>query len=53
MAVELPGNVAVEDFGGDLVVTGPDLDEGRYRAILAELPEETRARVIGWKKTKR
>lgn len=50
---ELPGGVTVEAFDDDLVVMAVNMDEARFRVITAELPAETMARVIGWKRTAR
>lgn len=40
----------LQDFNGDLVVVGIGMDAERFEAIRAELPEDIRLRLIGWKK---
>jgi len=51
MQIILPHGCMLKNHAGDLVLTGPGLTDDLYREALANLPEATRERVIGWKRT--
>jgi len=53
MQPHLPDGYALKNYGGDLVLTGPGLNDDIYREVLASLPEPTTERIIGWKATAR
>jgi len=40
----------LQDFGGDLVMVGVNLNAEMYLEIKATLPVETQERLIGWKR---
>lgn len=47
--LNLPTGVLLKQYGADILVMGPGLDEQSYKEIRAAMPEALGSRLIGWR----
>ena len=51
--LNLPNNINLKNYDGDLLVTGPTLTPELYEQIKENLPLSIWSRLIGWRATAR
>ena len=48
--LSLPEDCRLENYGGDLVMVGVNLNAGKFEAIKGTLPVDIQSALIGWKR---